>query len=182
MSGRLRVVEVARRKSAFRDAAIGRCIRHRAGIRQAANGMGHEYEERVDGQDQINARFVMFPRVVSVGGAARLDNSGVKARGLVGRILASCTKYSATGSPGLRANRLPKASLVHRWLSCARRLMRSYPFCVTLPPAVKWAPRSWMRTSRCSRILVWCTVSRSPLPSAAPGLRFTQNREVLCVG
>jgi hypothetical protein len=25
-------------------------------------------------------------------------------------------------------------------------------------------------------------VSRSPLPSAAPGLRFTQNREVLCVG
>jgi hypothetical protein len=25
-------------------------------------------------------------------------------------------------------------------------------------------------------------VSRSPLPSAAPSLRFTQNREVLCVG
>ena len=147
---------------------------HRSTIRDAATRLMGRIRSMLDSSCFLAGFALAAPGVSVIAASKQQTLWGVY------ELPAQNTRQQA--GPGLRANRLPKASLVHRWLSCTRRLMRSYPFCVTLPPAVKWAPRNWMRASRCSRIFVWCTVSRSPLPSAAPSLRFTQNREVLCVG
>jgi len=144
--------------------------------------VGGEYRKRVDGQGQINAKFVMLPRRARAGCAGGLGNSGVKAKrprgaymSFLHKILGD-TRAPATGKPIARGK-----------LSAQMALRRAKPdeklsLLRYLPPAVKWAPRSSVRTSRCSRIVALCTVSRSPLPSAAPSLRFTPNREVLCVG
>lgn len=67
--------------------------------------MGREYRKRVDGQDQIIAKFVMLPRRVRAGGAGRLDNSGVKAKRRRGAYMSFLHKIfgsrpaPATGKP-----------------------------------------------------------------------------------